>query len=63
MPERSLQTTPPSPADLRERAKEHLAKWRELLRFSPAEAREHLDKATNLSMLAAEAEEAGVGAA
>lgn len=47
-----------TPAELRARAKQHMAKWRELLLDDPIEAREELAKASNLSLLAEEAEQA-----
>lgn len=52
-----MTNTHASPDELRARAKGHLQQWRELLPTSPTEAREHLDKASNLSLLAAEADE------
>ena len=47
-----------SPAELRARAKQHLAKWREYMLIDTVAAREELDKASNLSLLAEEAEAA-----
>ena len=47
-----------TPAELRARAKQHMAKWRELVRTDAFEAREELAKASNLSLLAEEAEQA-----
>lgn len=47
-----------TPAELRARAKQHMAKWRELLLDDPIEAREELARASNLAMLAEEAEQA-----
>lgn len=49
-------TTKASPTELRERGKHHLAEWRRLLPVDPTAAREELEKATNLAMLADEAE-------
>ena len=46
-----------SPTEMRARAKSELAKWRELLPVDPTAAREHLANASNLAMLAAEADE------
>ncbi len=48
-----------TPEELRARGKQHLARWRELLPTDARAAREELDKATNLAMLADEAEQAG----
>lgn len=50
-----------TPAELRARAKQHLAKWRELLPDDPVAAREELARASNLAMLADEAESAAMG--
>jgi hypothetical protein len=46
-----------TPDELRARGKEHLAKWRALLPDDPEGAREELHKASNLAMLAAEADD------
>ena len=50
-----------TPAELRARAKQHMAKWREMLLDDPREAQEELAKASNLSLLAEEAESAAMG--
>lgn len=50
-----------TPAELRARAKQHMAKWRELLLDDPREAQEELARASNLAMLAEEAESAATG--
>ena len=44
-----------TPAELKARAKQHMAKWRELLLDEPYAAREELAKAQNLALLAEEA--------
>lgn len=46
-----------TPTELRERAKTHMAKWRELLQDDPRAAREELEMATTLADLASEVEE------
>ncbi len=47
-----------TPDELRIRAKAHIANWRRLLPFSPLEAREELEKASTLALLAGEADAA-----
>ena len=47
-----------TPAELRARAKKHLANWRELMLTDTIAARDELEMASNLSLLAEEAEAA-----
>lgn len=52
-----------TPDELRARGKEHLANWRRLLPIDADAAAEELATASNLAMLAAEADEAKANAA
>lgn len=51
-----------TPDELRARAKQHFANWRSLWTIDPDEAREELDKASNLAMLAGEIEQSSLAA-